>query len=381
MLNQFIFSILVITVIYNLQKIILESKNLVLSKSNIIERFDTCLPGQGPDSTSGYQCTLGCGRTSGGYYPWGSRDDAAHACRKRGFAGLCDKNTVEEAAALGDMNQCCLGWTNSLGNDSRGWYQTDKKWGCGGPRRWHPWMRSHAGAHCCGTSESYNALRKTAKSMNIMQTKLSNAEDELHRLSAGELDYNTARQRQEADMQKCKQSINEAEIQRQKDHADYLDSTVGAKRRADMDQEIAVTIAKRQAKLEKDAALKTAAREAQKQYDSANEHSQIIIAAHEAVAVAMDNQLAAETAEKDAAVNLVKAGSGAVMLNNFQAGDAWTGDEDRSRQAAALVGAESRHGQSSYEASEAADAARQAALKACEELPGKDCSAFKLFQP
>ena len=331
MLNQFIFSLLVITVIYNLQKILSESKNLVLSKSNIIERFDTCIPGQGPDGTGGYQCTLGCGSASGGHYPWGSRDAAADACRKRGFAGLCDKNTVFSAARDGDMNQCCLGWTNSLGNDSRGWYQTDQVYGCGGPRAWSSWMRSHAGAHCCGTSESYNALRRTAKSMNIMQTKLSNAEDELHRLSAGELDYNTARQRQEADMQQCRQAIDDRELQRQEDVKAHVQSTIDAQTQAKLDQQIALRSAERRAKLALGAALKANDKAWGNQFDTANTNFHTVINAQADVLGAQDKELLAQKGQNVALLTVANEQAGAAAAcslvgNNTQFGDDDEGD-------------------------------------------------------
>jgi hypothetical protein len=168
--------------------------------------------------------------------------------------------------------------------------------------------------------------------MNIMQTKLSNAEDELHRLSAGELDYNTARQRQESDMQKCKQAINEAEIQRQNDHARHMDSTMGAKKQAELDQQIALTIAKRQAKLEKDAAVGANTRVWASKYKNANADSTAQIKTLKRAVTADDKLVLALEQKASTALELLDSTSAATAASAMKADNVIHGEDGNSTQ-------------------------------------------------
>ena len=223
MLRNILFSILIITIISNLIKILSECYNLKLVKSKKFEHFRTCSPGQGPNGLSGYQCTLGCGGGTGDMarYPYTSKEQAGDVCRARGFRGLCTKQEVVDAGRSERLNQCCNGWTldgenKKCGNGACGWYQYEERPGCG--HGWNNWNRTAgAGAHCCGESPAATDLRRTKKSMLITQTKLAKAEALLHKFDGAKEEIDNMRNEMRARQNKCNERINADAMKCQKE--------------------------------------------------------------------------------------------------------------------------------------------------------------------
>ena len=226
MLRNILFSILIITIISNLIKILSECYNLKLGKSKKFEHFRTCSPGQGPNGLSGYQCTLGCGGGTGDMarYPYTSKEQAGDVCRARGFRGLCTRKEVTDAGKSEKLNQCCNGWTLDGGatnckDGACGWYQSDARPGCG--HNWNTWNRTEgAGAHCCGESPASTDLRRTKKSMLITQTKLAKAEALLHKFDGAKEEIDNMRNEMRVRQNRFNARINADAIKCQREQQD-----------------------------------------------------------------------------------------------------------------------------------------------------------------
>merc|ERR1719162_1210245 len=72
-------------------------------------------------------------------YQFPTRDAAAHACHKGGYARLCNK-----AEATG-FEACAAGWYA----DYKGYYMNTGRNGCGSGKGFSGWGAGNAGAYCC----------------------------------------------------------------------------------------------------------------------------------------------------------------------------------------------------------------------------------------
>ena len=216
MLNKVLVGILLITIIYNLVTILINCKiiNAHINK-NVIENFDyKCGPDQTADGSDGYQCTLGCGNSKEGVYPYKNMFEAEEACIKRGFKGLCSKQEVIDGMKSSKhvgTGQCCTAYTSDIHQDghlkgkpligydrtSEGPQQSQKnpnrdKWCGGSARDFKIYHRVEgSGAHCCGSAKyddlalEYKKRSNVSASLLRVNTKILELDKE--RLEANEL--------------------------------------------------------------------------------------------------------------------------------------------------------------------------------------------------